>query len=120
MDWIEGDICSIAIDAARYALWHDRAMFHFLADAAARARYVAQAARAVRPGGHAIVATFAADGPDRCSGLPVMRYDARALAAAFAPAFEALADSRELHRTPWGSEQAFTYVLLRRRDGAVN
>jgi SAM-dependent methyltransferase len=118
--WIEGDVCAIDIAPARYALWHDRAMFHFLTDAAVRECYVAQAARAVRQAGHAIVATFAPDGPERCSGLPVMRYDAQALAAAFAPAFEPVADARELHRTPWGSEQAFTYLLLRRRDGVVN
>jgi SAM-dependent methyltransferase len=112
--WIAGDATAVELPAAHYALWHDRAVFHFLVDAHARARYAATLARAVRPGGHAIVATFAPDGPQRCSGLPVCRYDAAALAAEFAPAFSLVAAERDLHRPPAGGEQAFTYVLLRR------
>lgn len=112
--WIGGDVTSVELPAARYALWHDRALFHFLADAEARSRYAATLARALRPHGHAIVATFAADGPERCSGLPVRRYDAASLAAQFSPAFSLVASERDLHRTPAGAEQAFTYVLLRR------
>ncbi len=114
--WLAGDVTEIALPVARYALWHDRAVFHFLTDAEAQARYLAAAARAVRPGGHLVLGTFAEDGPERCSGLPVARYGADALAARFAPLFERVADSRELHRTPAGTEQAFTYVVLRRRD----
>lgn len=112
--WIAADVTVVELPATRYALWHDRAVFHFLVDAEARARYAATLARAVRPGGHAIVATFAPDGPARCSGLPVCRYAAATLAAAFAPAFSLVASERDLHRTPTGGEQAFTYVLLRR------
>ena len=117
--WIAGDIRDVEFPAARYALWHDRALFHFLVDAASRERYVAQMARAVRLGGYAVIATFAPDGPERCSGLPVERYDAGALAAQFAPAFVKLAESRELHRTPSGGEQPFTYVVLRRLDAVA-
>lgn len=116
VDWIEGDVTTFDFPAGRYAMWHDRAVFHFLLDAADRARYAAAMARAVRGGGHAIVATFAPQGPERCSGLPVRRYDAVALAAEFAPAFEPCAHVEELHHTPWGDAQAFTYVLLRRLD----
>ncbi len=114
--WLVADVTTAELPAARYALWHDRAVFHFLVDAAARARYVAQAARALRPGGHLIVATFAADGPERCSGLPVRRYDAASLAAEFAPRFAAIDRAREEHTTPWGAVQPFTYVVLRRSE----
>lgn len=112
--WICADVTQADLPPAHYALWHDRAVFHFLTDAAERARYVAQAARALRPGGHAVIATFAPDGPERCSGLPVARYDADALAAEFAPAFVRVASGRDVHLTPWDAEQAFTYVVLRR------
>ena len=95
-------------------LWHDRAVFHFLTEPADRARYVDAAARAVVPGGHAIVATFDLIGPERCSGLPVQRWDAHTLAAVFAPAFAPVAAVQERHVTPWGKPQDFTYALLRR------
>lgn len=114
--WIEGDVTALDLPVARYALWHDRAVFHFLVDDGDRARYAAAMARAVRGGGYALVATFAPHGPERCSGLPVCRYDAAALAAAFAPAFEPCAHVEDLHHTPWGDAQAFTHVLLRRLD----
>lgn len=117
--WLCADILEADLPAAHYALWHDRAAFHFLIDAAARDAYVARAAHAVRAGGHAIIATFAADGPERCSGLPVMRYAATALATCFAPHFECIADNREEHHTAAGATQPFTYVLLRRRGGTA-
>ena len=110
-----GDITTLDLPEAHYALWHDRAVFHFLTDAVQRSAYVAQAARAVRNGGHLLIATFAPDGPERCSGLPVQRYDAETLAAVFAPHFERINDSREQHPTPFGTTQSFQYVLLRRR-----
>ncbi len=115
VNWIAGDVTEVELPAARYALWHDRAVFHFLVDKIARDRYVRQISRVVRRGGHAVIGAFAADGPERCSGLPVARYDADTLAAQFAPTLEKVAASRELHRTPWNSEQAFTYVVLSRR-----
>ena len=114
--WRVADITEAALPAAHYGVWHDRAVFHFLVDEVARKRYVAKAAVSVRAGGHAIIATFAADGPERCSSLPVRRYDADALAAEFQPAFERVAVAREEHRTPWGAMQPFTYVALRRSD----
>lgn len=113
--WHVADVTHAALPDAHYGLWHDRAVFHFLVDEAARAAYVAQAARAVRPGGYAIVATFAPDGPEKCSGLPVRRHSAEALAAAFAPAFGLVGQAREEHRTPWDSAQAFVYALLQHR-----
>ena len=113
--WLTADITRIELPDAHYGLWHDRAVFHFLTGPEERARYVANATRSIQPGGHAVVATFAADGPEKCSGLPVCRYDAAALAGEFEPSFKRIADSRERHPTPFGSEQSFIYVVLRRR-----
>jgi SAM-dependent methyltransferase len=95
--------------------WHDRAVFHFLVAAEDRNRYAATAAEAVRPGGILVVGAFAADGPTSCSGLPTARYDADALAGAFAGAFLPKHSEQEEHLTPGGAVQAFTWVVLRRR-----
>ncbi len=111
---IAGDMLAVDLPRQHFALWHDRAAFHFLTDPAQRQRYVEQATRSLRTGGFLIVATFAQSGPERCSGLPVARYDPQALAACFAPAFEAVDALETMHRTPAGSEQPFTYALLRR------
>lgn len=99
----------------RWDAWHDRAVFHFLTDPDDRTAYVTTAHRAIAPGGVAIVATFAPDGPEQCSGLPTVRYDADALAAEFGAGFALERTERELHRTPSGGEQPFTWVVLRRR-----
>ncbi len=104
--------------ARRYALWHDRAVFHFLVGEADRAAYRATLDRALAPGGRAIVATFAPDAPPRCSGLPVMRFDAAELARSFAELLVPIAERRHLHVTPTGVRQPFTYVLFRRPGGA--
>jgi SAM-dependent methyltransferase len=111
--WIEGDITQVDLPCARFDIWHDRAVFHFLTDSASRQRYVEQVMRAVRPGGHVIVATFAEDGPEKCSGLPVMRYSAEALHAEFGDEFKLLAHKKEAHRTPWGQAQQFVYCYCR-------
>lgn len=112
--WIEADILEAPLPAAGYRLWHDRAVFHFLTDPAARSAYVAQVRRAVPPHGHVLVATFAEDGPTHCSGLAVMRYSPAALHAEFGAGFAYVEAHREEHRTPAGSLQAFTYCLCRR------
>ena len=114
--WIEADVRTAALPAAHYALWHDRAVFHFLTDAADRAAYVSQVRRAVRPGGHVLVATFAEDGPTSCSGLPVARYDAAALHGQFGDGFTLVTSEREAHPTPMGTTQSFVYCLCRRDD----
>jgi len=97
-----------------YDAWHDRAVFHFLVRPDQREQYVATASRAIRPGGVLILGTFAADGPTRCSGLPTSRYDADALAKAFAPDFRLEHSEREEHVTPGGGVQTFTWAVLRR------
>ena len=114
--WLQRDITAENLDADRYDLWHDRAVFHFLTEAADRAAYRANLERALKPGGQLIMATFAEDGPEQCSGLPVCRYSPDALAAELGPAFELLEHRRELHHTPGGKEQAFKYCRFRRLE----
>ncbi len=97
----------------RFALWHDRAVFHFLVDEAERSRYLVTLRRALEPGGGLIVGTFAADGPEICSGLPVRRYAAGDLVAALGDGFEPLEERREDHVTPRGVVQPFTWVAGR-------
>lgn len=111
--WIEGDVRTVPLPAAAYALWHDRAVFHFLVDAADRATYRAQLQRALRAGGFALLATFAEDGPTRCSGLPVCRYSVEELRHEMGQAFELVTHERDVHHTPAGGAQAFNYCLFR-------
>lgn len=114
--WIEADIRDAPLPKARYSVWHDRAVFHFLTAPADRARYVAQVHRAVRSGGCVVVATFAEDGPTRCSGLEVKRYSPEALHAEFGAPFRLMASEREEHITPGGALQLFTYCLCRMNE----
>jgi hypothetical protein len=99
----------VSLPEHTYDIWHDRAVFHFLTDPADRAAYVQQVMKSVKPGGHVIVATFAPDGPDQCSGLPVARYAPGELHQEFGPSFELLEHMSEEHQTPWGSVQHFVY-----------
>ena len=107
--WMEGDITTVPLEKASIDIWHDRAVFHFLTDAADRAAYVAQVRHAVRPGGHVIVAAFGPDGPLECSGLSVVRYAPEALHAQFGVAFELIEHMKEDHQTPSGLVQHFVY-----------
>ena len=90
-------------------IWHDRAVFHFLIDTEDRMRYRAHMARTLKPGGVAIIATFAPDGPERCSGLPVARYSPDSLAAELGQGFTLVESVQYEHHTPWGTKQAFQY-----------
>ena len=114
VEWRVGDVTTVALPEAGFDLWHDRAVFHFLTDAADRRRYVEQVLRAVRPGGHVIVATFGPDGPLQCSNLDVCRYAPDGLHGEFGAAFELLGHHAEVHRTPAGRDQAFVYCYCRR------
>jgi len=98
----------------RFALWHDRAVFHFLVDEQERDDYRASLARHIRDDGWLVVATFGPQGPPTCSGLPIVRYSHDELAAQFADQFGVVARSGESHMTPWGSTQEFTALLMRR------
>ena len=96
----------------RYALWHDRAVFHFLAQSAERSRYVSTMQSALLPGAHVVIGTFAPDGPEKCSGLTVRRYDAAGLSAELGDRFELLEQRREEHHTPAGAVQVFSWVAM--------
>lgn len=98
----------------RYAIWHDRAVFHFLTEAGQRAGYIQALTKGLEPGGLAIFATFALDGPEKCSGLTVERYDADRLARTLGSELQLEASWREQHLTPWGAAQAFTWCVFRR------
>ena len=112
--WLEADITQIEFPEASVDVWHDRAVFHFLTDPHDRQRYVLAVLRAVKPGGHVIVATFAEDGPLRCSGLDVMRYRPDTLHGEFGAAFELVNSADEMHHTPGGAAQKFIYCYCRR------
>lgn len=114
VQWIEADVTKADLPACRYDVWHDRAVFHFLTTPEDRAAYVRAVFHSVRPGGHVIVATFAEDGPNQCSGLPVMRYRADELHAEFGEAFSLLRQQKEAHHTPSGTVQQFVYCYCRR------
>ncbi len=115
-----GKVCWIVADATEWApqrtfdVWHDRAAFHFLVDLDDQAAYVDRLRKALRRGGHAIIATFAPDGPERCSGLPVARHDAESLGAALGPEFLLVESRRHDHRTPSGAVQRFQFSVFRR------
>lgn len=113
IDWLCGDVTSFPFARHRYDVWHDRAVFHFLTAASGRAAYVRQVARAVKPGGHVIVATFGPEGPTRCSGLAVMRYGADALRGEFGAGFRLVQHLTEIHQTPAGARQQFTYCYCK-------
>lgn len=117
VNWLRGDVTTIAFTRHQYDVWHDRAVFHFLTESDERAAYVRQVAHAVKPGGHVIVATFGPEGPTKCSGLDVVRYDPSALHDEFGPSFQLVKHLTELHQTPAGSIQQFTYCYCNLSSG---
>jgi len=112
--WMEGDVTKVQCPVEHYDLWHDRAVFHFLTNSSTQDAYVEAATRAVKSGGYIIIATFSPEGPEKCSGLPVQRYDAASLARKFLKCV-LLDERREDHKTPAGVSQSFTYVRLQKR-----
>lgn len=112
--WLEADITSVQLPPNAFDVWHDRAVFHFLNSEDERRAYLEAAHGSVKPGGQVIVATFAEDGPTKCSGLPVVRYSAKDLQSEFGPHFTLLHHEREEHRTPMGTMQAFIYCHFRK------
>lgn len=114
VNWFEADITQIELPRKRYNIWHDRAVFHFLTTQKQRDAYVRAVYYSVKPGGHVIIATFAEDGPEQCSGLPVMRYRADDLHDEFGEAFTLLKHQKEAHQTPFGTVQQFVYCYCRR------
>ena len=112
--WFETDIT--AFRARRpFAVWHDRAVFHFLTAPADRQKYVESLQQGLTPGGHVIMATFAIDGPQKCSGLEVSCYDASALSAELGAGFALVEQADETHVTPWHTQQKFSYFRFVRQ-----
>ncbi len=115
--WITADITTWT-PAELYEVWHDRATFHFMVTEADRFAYLAHLRQALAPGGHAIIATFALDAPQTCSGLPVMRYNPESLADTLGQGFTLVSSMPHLHRTPGGSVQPFQFSVFRRSDAS--
>ncbi|TDR39679.1 methyltransferase family protein [Tahibacter aquaticus] len=115
VNWLHADARDTGIKAQSIDVWHDRAVFHFLTEAADRRAYVHEVSRVLKRGGHLVIATFAPDGPQQCSGLPVVRYDADALAAVFGDGFQLAAQAADAHTTPGGNVQSFVYARFKRR-----
>lgn len=111
--WLTADITRAELEPNAYDVWHDRAVFHFLTAPEQRVAYVRQVIRAVKPGGHVILSTFGPEGPTKCSGLDVVRYDAQSLHGEFGARFRLVESSKEMHHTPFGTTQQFLYCYCR-------
>lgn len=107
IQWQVADICTVALDAQYYDLWHDRAVFHFMVTAEQQEQYLQNVRHALKQGGLLMISTFAEDGPTQCSGLPVERYSVEKLAQRLGENFQLIHHDTEIHITPWGSEQKF-------------
>jgi ubiquinone/menaquinone biosynthesis C-methylase UbiE len=114
VSWLEADVTQVQLPYQFYDIWHDRAVFHFLTDSEDRQRYVKKVKESVKMGGHVIVATFASDGPEKCSGLQVARYAPESLHHEFGEGFELVGSRNELHHTPFGTDQKFIYCYCRK------
>jgi SAM-dependent methyltransferase len=112
--WIVGDVTKLDLPPSSVDIWHDRAALHFLTNPADAAAYVRVASDAIADNGYAVIGGFASDGPEQCSGLPVVRRDPSQIAQLFGEHFTMLEAHREIHTTPRGSAQSFAYALLRR------
>jgi SAM-dependent methyltransferase len=113
--WKQGDILLTPLPDRYIDVWHDRAVFHFFVEELKRREYVSKASNAIRPHGHLVIATFASDGPERCSGLPTMRYSQSGLAQEFKQDFILIESQTESHLTPQGREQRFIYCRFQRK-----
>jgi 2-polyprenyl-3-methyl-5-hydroxy-6-metoxy-1,4-benzoquinol methylase len=113
INWLVADITEAHLPPGAYDVWHDRAVFHFLTSQDQRNAYVRQVANAVKSGGHVIIGTFGPEGPTKCSGLDVIRYDADSLHDQFGVRFRLEQSSKELHRTPFGTTQQFLYCYCK-------
>ena len=111
--WICADVTRVPLPSECFDVWHDRAVFHFLTSEEDRAGYVENVARSVKPGGFVIVSAFGPEGPEKCSGLDVMRYDAQGLHGEFGRGFGLVESTTETHHTPWGAAQQFIYCYCR-------
>jgi len=106
--WYEEDVICFR-PPRRFALWHDRAVFHFLTNRADRESYISVLKQSIEPDGHIIMMTFAIDGPKKCSGLDIIQYDADKLLSELGPGFELEETGFDNHITPLGNQQRFAY-----------
>ena len=113
IEWIASDVLA-GPDLGTFDVWHDRAVFHFLTAPEDRAAYGKLLLQSLPVGGHAVIGSFALDGPQKCSGLEVRRYDGPLLARELGTQFALLKSEREIHLTPWGQPQSFQFSLLKR------
>ena len=111
--WYCSDITSATLPESYFDVWHDRAVFHFLTNENDRKKYIRQVMRSVKHGGHVIISTFGPEGPDKCSGLDVVKYDADTLHTEFGKNFQLIESSTEIHHTPFGTTQQFLYCYCR-------
>lgn len=114
VQWIAADVTTDSVPAHTYDVWHDRAVFHFLVQKEQRTAYIRNVLHSLKKGGHIIISTFASNGPIKCSGLDVVRYDAESLHREFGPQFNLLVSREEVHETPSGITQNFVYCLLQK------
>ena len=114
VSWIEGDVIVTDLPVAHFELWHDRAVFHFLTEPEQQRKYRDQLLKALKPGGHLVIGTFAPEAPPKCSGLPVQRYSSERLESTLGDEFELQRQHNELHVTPGGVEQMYLYCQFRR------
>lgn len=115
IQWMVADITKVNLPHFQYDVWHDRAVFHFLTNPQDRESYVKIVSDSVKPGGHVIVATFADDGPEKCSGLEVARYNSESLHDEFGSNFDLIDSTHEVHQTPFATEQKFVYCYCRKQ-----
>lgn len=113
--WIEADITTASFDQS-FDLWHDRAVFHFLTSEEDRKRYVETLTKSLKPNGKAVIATFSLEGPLKCSGLEIVRYDELSLSKELGANFRLLRSEKKIHSTPWGAEQSFVYCAFEKKD----
>ena len=113
IQWITADVTA-GPGLETFDVWHDRAVFHFLSAPDDRAAYIRLLTQSVAVGGHAVIGSFALDGPEKCSGLEVRRYDRPILAVELGPQFALLKSESEIHVTPWGKPQSFQFSLFKR------
>lgn len=115
VQWIESDITMVKLPENHYDLWHDRAVFHFLTKESDRKQYIQMLSNAMKPNAHVIIATFGPGGPLKCSGLDIVRYDTENIKKVLGSAFQLVESIKEIHKTPFGTEQEFMYFWFRKR-----
>lgn len=112
VDWFVADITDIELPTKHFDVWHDRAVFHFLTGTDDRRKYVDLIKHSLKPGGHLIIASFSLDGPQKCSGLEVIRYSPESMLDEFGSGFTLVKSLSETHNTPFGTTQEFVYCYI--------